>query len=41
MDTSAAITEIGTAGTAVAAIGVAVLAVYVGIKLVKWVRRAL
>lgn len=35
------ITEITAAGTDIATVGVAVFAVYVGIKLFKWVRRAL
>lgn len=41
VDTTALVTEIGSAGTAVAAIGAAVLLVFVGIKLYKWVRGAM
>lgn len=35
------LTPITDAGTEIAAVGVAVFAVYVGIKLYKWIRRAL
>lgn len=35
------LTAIESAGTDIAAVGVAVFAVYVGIKLFKWIRRAL
>lgn len=41
IDTSAAIAEIGTAKTSVLAVGAAVFGVAVGIKLYKWIRRAL
>lgn len=35
------VTAITGAGTEIAAVGAAVFVVYVGIKLVKWIRRAL
>jgi hypothetical protein len=35
------VTAITAAGTEIALVGAAVFAVYVGIKLVKWIRRAL
>lgn len=35
------VTAVTAAGTDIAAVGVAVFAVYVGIKLVHWIRRAL
>ena len=35
------VAEITAAGADIAAVGVAVFAIYVGIKLVKWIRRAL
>lgn len=35
------VTSVTAAGTDIAAVGVAVFAVMVGIKLVKWIRRAL
>lgn len=35
------VTAVTAAGTDIAAVGTAVFAVYVGIKLVKWIRRAL
>ena len=41
IDTSTAVAEIASAKVAVLAIGAAVFTVYVGIKLYKWVRRAL
>jgi hypothetical protein len=41
MDTSAALAEIASTATPIAAIGGAVFLVLVGIKLVKWVRKAL
>lgn len=41
MDVSAAVTEIASVATPIAAIGLAVFLVLVGIKLVKWVRKAL
>ena len=39
-DTSAIVTTIGYAGTAGAAIGVAVLSMHYGIKLYKWIKAA-
>lgn len=41
VDVSATVTEIGLAKTAAMAIGAAVLSVFVGIMLYKWVRRAM
>lgn len=41
MDVAAAITAIGTSAAPIIAVGGAVFLVLVGIKLVKWVRRAL
>lgn len=41
MDVAASVTAIGTALAPIGAVGTAVFAVLVGIKLVKWVRRAL
>jgi hypothetical protein len=41
VDTTGLVTEVGTAGTAVAAVGAAVLLVMVGIKVYKWVQRSL
>jgi hypothetical protein len=41
MDITAALASIATANAPIAAVGGAVFAVLVGIKLVKWVRRAL
>ena len=40
-DVSAVVTEIGLASAPIAAIGAAVLLVMVGIKVFKWVRRAM
>jgi hypothetical protein len=40
-DVTAVVTEIGGAATPIAAIGAAVLLVIVGIKVFKWVRRAM
>lgn len=40
MDTTAVTAAIAAAGTPIAAIGAAVLLVLVGIKVIKWVRRA-
>lgn len=41
IDVSAVVTDLGAVETAVKSIGVAVLAIYVGIKLYKWVKAAL
>lgn len=41
MDTAAAVTAVGTAAAGIAAVGGAVFLILVGIKLTKWVRRAL
>jgi Inovirus Coat protein B len=41
VDVSATITELGDVKTAVLAIGIAVLAIAIGIKLYKWVKAAL
>lgn len=41
MDVTAALAEIADASTPIAAVGGAVFLVLVGIKLVKWIRRAL
>jgi len=41
VDVSGTVTEIGGAAAPIAAIGAAVLAVIVGIKVYKWVRRAM
>lgn len=41
VDVTAVVTEIGTAAAPIAAIGGAVLVVMVGIKVYKWVRRAM
>jgi len=41
MDVTAVVTAIGDAATPIAAIGAAVLIVMVGIKVLKWVRRAM
>ena len=41
VDTAGVITEIGGAATAVAAVGAAVLLVIVGIKVFKWIARAM
>lgn len=35
------VTAITSAGTDIATVGAAVFAIYIGIKLVKWIRRAL
>lgn len=40
-DVASVVTEIGGAATPIAAIGAAVLLVLVGIKVFKWVRRAM
>jgi len=41
IDVSGTVTELGQVKTAVISIGVAVLAIFLGIKLYKWIRRAL
>lgn len=41
MDTAALETAIEAAATPIAAIGLSVLLVFVGLKVIKWVRRAL
>lgn len=41
VDVTASVTELGTVKTAVIAVGVAVLSIVIGIKLYKWVTRAL